>query len=145
MYLQEGGVKLSVVNEIGKEAVVAILGPGDFFGEGCLAGQSVRMGTATAITPSTVLAVEKEEMFKVLGEQHAMSNRFIEFMLARNIRSRRIWSISYSTPARSGCTHSVATGALRRARPASRSCFPSLSGGAGGDDRHNTILGSIFS
>ena len=86
MYLQEGGMKLSVVNEIGKEAVVAILGPGDFFGEGCLAGQSVRMGTATAITPSTVLAIEKEEMFKVLGEQHAMSNRFIEFMLARNIR-----------------------------------------------------------
>ncbi len=86
MYLQEGGVKLSVVNEIGKGAVVAILGPGDFFGEGCLAGQSVRMGTATAITPSTVLAVEKEEMFKVLGEQHAMSNRFIEFMLERNIR-----------------------------------------------------------
>jgi CRP-like cAMP-binding protein len=86
MYLQEGGVKLSVVNEIGKEAVVAILGPGDFFGEGCLAGQCVRMGTATAIRPSTVLAVEKEEMFKVLGKQHAMPNRFIEFMLARNIR-----------------------------------------------------------
>ncbi len=59
MYLQEGGVKLSVVSEIGKEAVVAILGAGDFFGEGSLAGQSVRMGTATAITPSTVLVIEK--------------------------------------------------------------------------------------
>jgi CRP/FNR family cyclic AMP-dependent transcriptional regulator len=86
MYLQEGGVKLSVVNEVGKEAVVAILGPGDFFGEGCLAGQSVRMGTATAITPSTVLVIEKSEMFKVLHEQHALSDRFISFMLARNIR-----------------------------------------------------------
>src|SRR6476660_5577622 len=53
MYIQSGGVKLTVVNEVGKEAVVAILGPGDFFGEGSLAGQSVRMGTATAITPST--------------------------------------------------------------------------------------------
>jgi CRP-like cAMP-binding protein len=86
MYLQEGGVKLSVVNEVGKEAVVAILGPGDFFGEGCLAGQSIRMGTATAITPSTVLVIGKSEMFKVLHEQHDLSDRFITFMLARNIR-----------------------------------------------------------
>jgi CRP/FNR family cyclic AMP-dependent transcriptional regulator len=86
MYLQAGGLKLSVVNEVGKEAVVAVLGPGDFFGEGCLAGQSVRMGTATAITPSTVLVIEKSEMFKVLHEQHDLSDRFISFMLARNIR-----------------------------------------------------------
>jgi CRP/FNR family transcriptional regulator, cyclic AMP receptor protein len=86
MYLQEGGVQLSVVSEAGKEAVVAILGPGDFFGEGCLAGQSVRMGSATAITPSTVLIVEKGEMFKVLHQQPALSDRFISFMLARNIR-----------------------------------------------------------
>jgi CRP/FNR family cyclic AMP-dependent transcriptional regulator len=86
LYLQEGGVKLSVVSEVGKEAVVAILGPGDFFGEGCLAGQPIRMGTATAITPSTVLVIEKSEMFKVLHEQHALSDRFITFMLARNIR-----------------------------------------------------------
>jgi CRP/FNR family transcriptional regulator, cyclic AMP receptor protein len=86
MYLQEGRVKLSVVSEVGKEAVVAILGPGDFFGEGCLAGQPVRMGTATAITPSTVLVVEKSEMLKALHEQHALSDRFITFMLARNIR-----------------------------------------------------------
>jgi CRP/FNR family cyclic AMP-dependent transcriptional regulator len=86
IYLQSGGVKLTVVNETGKEAVVAILGPGDFFGEGCLAGQPVRMGTATAITPSTVLLIEKKEMFRVLHEEHALSDRFIKFMLARNIR-----------------------------------------------------------
>src|SRR3981189_860485 len=86
MYLQSGGVKLTVVNEVGKMAVVAILGPGDFFGEGCLAGQSVRMGMATAITRSTVLVIEKNEMFKVLHEEHGLSDRFIEFMLARNIR-----------------------------------------------------------
>lgn len=85
-YLQEGGVKLSVINEVGKEAVVAMLGPGDFFGEGCLAGQSVRMGMARAITPTTVLVIEKSEMFKVLHEQNALSDRFISFMLARNIR-----------------------------------------------------------
>jgi CRP/FNR family transcriptional regulator, cyclic AMP receptor protein len=86
MYIQEGGVKLTVVNEVGKEAVVAILAAGDFFGEGCLAGQSVRIGTATAITPCTLLVIEKGEMFKVLHEQHALSDRFIKFMLARNIR-----------------------------------------------------------
>ena len=86
LYLQEGGVKLSVVSEVGKEAVVAILGPGDFFGEGCLAGQPIRMGTATATTPTTVMVIEKSEMFKVLHEQHALSDRFITFMLARNIR-----------------------------------------------------------
>jgi len=86
MYLQAGSVKLSVLSEGGKEAVVAILGPGDFFGEGCLAGQSVRMGTATTVIPSTVLIIEKNEMFKVLHEQHGLSDRFITFMLARNIR-----------------------------------------------------------
>src|SRR6201981_1230463 len=86
MYIQEGGVRLSVVNEGGKEAVVAMLGPGDFCGEGCLAGQPVRMGTATAVAHSTVLVIEKSEMFKVLHEQHALSDRFITFMLGRNIR-----------------------------------------------------------
>ncbi len=86
MYLQTGGVKLTVVNTVGKEAVVAILEPGDFFGEGCLAGQPVRMGTAIAIGPTAVLQIEKGEMFKVLHEQHTFSDRFLTFMLARNIR-----------------------------------------------------------
>src|ERR1700675_1322521 len=86
LYIQEGGVRLSVVKEAGREAVVAILGPGDFFGEGCLAGQPIRIGTATAITPSAVLVIQKDEMLKVLHEEHALSDRFIRFMLARNIR-----------------------------------------------------------
>jgi CRP/FNR family cyclic AMP-dependent transcriptional regulator len=86
MYLRQGSVKLTVVSEGGKEAVIAILGTGDFFGEGCLAGQSARMGTAATITPSTVLVIEKREMFKVLHEQHELSDRFISFMLTRNIR-----------------------------------------------------------
>jgi CRP/FNR family cyclic AMP-dependent transcriptional regulator len=86
MYVNSGGVKLSVVNGAGKEAVVAILGPGDFFGEGCLAGQSVRMGTATAIAASTIHVIDKSEMLRVLHEQHVLSDQFIAFMLARNIR-----------------------------------------------------------
>jgi len=86
MYIQEGGVKLTVVNETGKEAVVTILGPGDFFGEGCLAGQSICMATATTIAPTTVLVIEKDEMLRVLHREHEFSDRFIAYMLARNIR-----------------------------------------------------------
>src|SRR6202171_6381981 len=85
-YIQKGAVKLSVVNEVGKEAVVAILGPGDFFGEGCLAAQSVCMGTATAITSTLILFIEKNEMIRVLHAEHAFSDRFISHMLTRNIR-----------------------------------------------------------
>src|SRR3981189_536451 len=86
MYIQKGGVKLSVVNEVGKEAVLAVLVPGDFFGEGGMAGQSVRMGTATAITPTTLLDIEKNEMIRVLHAEHAFSDRFVSYMLSRNIR-----------------------------------------------------------
>ena len=66
--------------------MVAMLTPGDFFGEGCLAGQTVRMGTATATTASTIMAVKKESMVRVLHDEHAFSDRFIKHMLARNIR-----------------------------------------------------------
>ena len=86
LYIQSGGVKLSVLSKAGREAVVAMLGPGDFFGEGCLAGQVFRMGSATAITPSAVLQVKKAKMLQLLHQRHAMSDRFISHMLARNIR-----------------------------------------------------------
>ena len=86
MYIQKGGIKLSVVNEVGREAVLAILGPGNFFGEGDMAGQLVRMGTATAIAPTTLLVIEKKEMIRVLHAEHAFSDRFIAYMLARNVR-----------------------------------------------------------
>ena len=86
MYIQKGGVKLSVVSETGKEAVVAMMGPGEFFGEGCLAAQAVRMATATALTPSTVLSIDKGEMIHVLHEQSGLSDRFISYLLERNIR-----------------------------------------------------------
>jgi CRP/FNR family cyclic AMP-dependent transcriptional regulator len=70
LYIQQGGVKLSVVNPVGKEAVVAVLGPGDFFGEGGMAGQSIRASTASAITPTTLLMIEKNEMIHVLHTEH---------------------------------------------------------------------------
>jgi CRP/FNR family transcriptional regulator, cyclic AMP receptor protein len=85
-YIQDGGVRLSVINEDGKEAVVAVLGPGDFFGEGCLAGQPFCMGTATAIVPTSILSINKKEMMGVLRTEHALSDLFISHMLTRNIR-----------------------------------------------------------
>src|SRR6187401_2298644 len=86
LYIQTGGVKLSVLSKTGREAVVAMLGPGDFFGEGCLAGQPYRMGSATALTPSVILLVGKEKMVRLLHKQHEMSDRFIAHILTRNIR-----------------------------------------------------------
>ncbi|HEY2152261.1 MAG TPA: Crp/Fnr family transcriptional regulator [Vicinamibacterales bacterium] len=86
LYIQAGAIKLSVISKAGREAVVAMLGAGEFFGEGCLAGQSVRMGSATAVVASTILVVDKEEMIELLHEQHTFSDRFITHLLARNIR-----------------------------------------------------------
>jgi CRP/FNR family transcriptional regulator, cyclic AMP receptor protein len=85
-YIQQGGVKLSVLSRRGREAIVAMLAPGDFFGEGCLAGQPLRMGSATALVPTTVLRIQKGAMMRTLYEQSALSDRFIAHMLARNIR-----------------------------------------------------------
>src|SRR5271156_6472930 len=86
IYIQEGGIKLSVVNEVGKEAVVAILGPGDFFGEGCVAGQPICIATATAVAPTTVLVIEKNEMIRALHAEREFSDRFIARILSRNVR-----------------------------------------------------------
>jgi CRP/FNR family cyclic AMP-dependent transcriptional regulator len=86
MYIRKGGIKLSVVNAVGKEAVVAMLGPGDFFGEGCLAGQLVRIGMATTITPTTLLVIEKKEMLRALHTEPAFSDRFVTYLISRNIR-----------------------------------------------------------
>jgi CRP/FNR family cyclic AMP-dependent transcriptional regulator len=86
IYIQEGGVKLTVVNGSGKEAIVAVLGPTDFLGEGCLAGQALCLATATAVAPTTLLLIEKTEMVRVLHEEHQLSDRFIAYILARNAR-----------------------------------------------------------
>src|SRR5688572_8381132 len=85
-YVQEGGVKLSVLSSAGKEAVVAMLGPGDFLGEGCLAGQPLRMGTATAVMRTALLRIPKREMVRMLHDHPAFSDRFLAHMLTRNIR-----------------------------------------------------------
>jgi CRP/FNR family transcriptional regulator, cyclic AMP receptor protein len=85
-YVQKGVIKLSVLSRAGKEAVVGMLGPGDFFGEGALAGQTVRMGTATAVTPSSVVIIQREAMVRLLHEEITFADRFLSYMLARNMR-----------------------------------------------------------
>ena len=85
-YIQNGSVKLSILSRSGKEAVVAVLGQGDFFGEGCLAAQPRRMATASAMTASEVLVIEKAQMLEMLHTQMALAERFLAHMLARNIR-----------------------------------------------------------
>jgi len=85
-YIKKGGTRLSVINAGGKEAVVAILGPRDFFGEGCMAGQPVCMGTATATGTTSILFIEKKEMVRALHAEHALSDLFISHILTRNIR-----------------------------------------------------------
>jgi CRP/FNR family cyclic AMP-dependent transcriptional regulator len=86
MYIQKGSIKISVLSRTGKEAVVAMLGPGDFFGEGALTGQSIRIGTATATAPTTVLIIEKSAMLRLLRDEPSFSERFMSYMLARNLR-----------------------------------------------------------
>ena len=85
-YLQHGKVQLSVVSKVGKEATIGILNEGDFFGEGSLAGQTLRMGSATAMTDCTVMRIEREAMMAALHREHTLSDLFVAYLLARNIR-----------------------------------------------------------
>jgi CRP/FNR family cyclic AMP-dependent transcriptional regulator len=86
-YIHEGNVKLAVTSTAGKEAVVTILGPGDFLGEACLAGQPLWIATATAMTPGRALVIEKREMLRVLHSEQEFSDRFISYMVTRNLRT----------------------------------------------------------
>ncbi len=85
-YIQEGKVRLTVVSKIGKEATLAILNEGEFFGEGCLAGQPLRMGSATAMTDCELLRIDKKAMMEALHREHEFSDMFVAYLLARNIR-----------------------------------------------------------
>jgi CRP/FNR family transcriptional regulator, cyclic AMP receptor protein len=85
-YIQQGKVKLTVVSKIGKEATIGILGEGNFFGEGSLAGQTLRMGSAAAVTDCEILRIEKKAMMGALHREHAFSDMFVTYLLARNIR-----------------------------------------------------------
>jgi CRP/FNR family transcriptional regulator, cyclic AMP receptor protein len=86
LYLQNGRAKISVSSSSGREAVIALLHAGDFFGAGCLARQPLRFATATAMVPTSVLAIEKREMLRVIHEEPEFSDRFVAHMQKRNVR-----------------------------------------------------------
>ena len=86
LYIQSGNAKLSIVNPQGKEAVLAIVGPGDFLGEGCIIGNPVRMATATAIAPLNAMSIQKKEMIRVLHDERPFAEKFINYMVERNIK-----------------------------------------------------------
>jgi CRP-like cAMP-binding protein len=142
IYIQKGGVQLSVISPTGKEAVVAVLGPGDFFGESSLAGHSVRMGTATALTPTTALVIDKNEMLRVLHAEHDLSDRFISYVLARNIRVEedlidQLFNSSGNTRVRCCCSPATANSP---GPAASRH----LSGDARGNGRHHSVANQLL-
>src|ERR1017187_7380528 len=85
-YIQKGKVRLTVVSKTGKEATIGILNGGSFFGEGCLTGQPLRLGSATAMTDCTVMRIEKKSMVEVLHREHEFSDMFVAYLLARNVR-----------------------------------------------------------
>ncbi len=125
-YIQAGKVKLTVVSQQGKEAVIAILEQGAFFGESCLAGHTVRTATATAVEDSTILRIDKEAMLHVLHKEHAFAELFMTYLLAHTILSKRIWWISSLTPAKSGsraccCCWPISAKKVSRSRSLRRS------------------------
>ena len=85
-YIQQGKVRLTVVSNLGKEAIIGILNEGDFFGEGCLTGQTLRLCSATAMTDCTVMRIDKKSMMDVIHREHAFSDMFVAYLLTRNIR-----------------------------------------------------------
>ena len=85
-YIQKGKARLSVVSKSGKEATIGVLNEGDFFGEGCLAGQPLRMCSATAMTECTVMRIDKKSMIDVIHREHTFSDMFVAYLLTRNIR-----------------------------------------------------------
>jgi CRP-like cAMP-binding protein len=146
MYIQKGSIKISVLSRTGKEAVVAMLGPGDFFGEGALTGQSVRIGTATATVPTTVLIIEKGIMLGLLRDEPTFSERFIAYMLARNLRIEadlvdHLFNSSEKRLART----LLAAGALWEAGRTGTADPESLAGNACGDGRDDAVRASTSS
>src|SRR5947199_3374962 len=99
-YVQKGKVKLTVVSKTGKEATIGILSEGNFFGEGSLAGQALRMGSAAAMTDCQLLRIEKKAMMAALHREHAFSDMFVAYLLARNIHYEETWSTNCSIPAK---------------------------------------------
>ena len=152
-YIQEGKVRLTVVSKIGKEATLGILSEGEFFGEGGLAGQPLRMGSATAMTDCELLRIDKKAMMLALHREHTFSDLFVAYLLARNIRYEedlvdQLFNSSEKRLARIKRKEAGSDSAIAcsfRQRRCTRDCNPQdQSGDPRRDDRHNPVASQFF-
>jgi CRP-like cAMP-binding protein len=144
-YIQEGSIKVAVTSAAGKEAVVVILGPGDFLGESCLVGQPLWIATATAMTPGSALVVEKASMLHLLHAEHEFSDRFISYMVTRNLRTEEdlIDQLFNSSEKRLARTLLLLASYGTQDQP--QKVIPKgLSKRAGRDDRHHAHASQLF-
>ena len=144
-YIQKGKVRLTVLSKVGKEATLGILSEGEFFGEGGLAGQSLRMGSATAMTDCELLCIEKKAMMDALHREHAFSDMFVAYLLTRNIRYEedlvdQLFNSSEQRLARTLLllAHFGKEGKQEKCNPQDESRDPRR------DDRHNAVAGQFF-
>ena len=139
-YIQEGKVRLTVVSESGKEATLGILNAGEFFGEGALAGQPLRMGSATAMTDCELLRIDKKAMMLALHREHTFSDLFVAYLLARNIRYEEdLVDQLFNSSEKRLARVLLLLGPLRQGRRA-RDCNPKdQSGDPRGDGGHNPV------
>lgn len=115
-YIQQGTVKLNVVSSIGKEATIALMSKGDFFGESCLTGQPLRLCSAIAMTDCSVMRIEQKSMARVLHREHEFANMFVAYLLTRNLRYEADWWTSSLIPVRNGWPGPVIAGEFRQGR-----------------------------
>jgi CRP-like cAMP-binding protein len=123
---------------------LAMFGPADFFGEGCMEGQAVRMGTATAITPTTLLVVEKNELLRVLHAEHGVSDHFIKYILAHNIRVEEDLVDQLFNPARKSGANTPVACSLRKTGATGSHSAESLAGDSGEHGGNDTLAGELL-
>jgi CRP-like cAMP-binding protein len=145
LYVQKGKVRLTVLSEKGKEATIAILNSGDFCGEGGLAGQPLRMGSAIAMTDCELMRIDKKAMMLALYRENKLSDMFTSYLLGRNIRYEAdLVDQMFSSSEKRLARILLLLSSLRQGRP-TRDCTPQdQSGDPGRDDRHNPVAGQLF-
>ena len=144
-YIHEGKVKHTVVAKGGKEATIGILTQGDFFGEGCLTGQSLRMCSATAIADCSVMRIDKKSMIEVLHREHAFSDMFVAYLLTRNIRYEEdlVDQLFQFQREKTGPEFAIACSFRHGRKPRSRDS-QDQSGNSSGDGGHNSLASQLL-
>jgi CRP-like cAMP-binding protein len=144
-YIQKGKVKLTVISRQGKEAVIALLGANDFFGEGCLAGQARRMASATSMSECSIMRLKKEDVIPVLHAQPAFTELFLHYVLSRNIRIEEdLVDQLFNSSEKRLARVLLPAGQLRQGRQTGTGDSENEPGNTGGDCRHHSLQGQLF-